>query len=543
MMESGTRTQRMTWGLITGFLLLQGGLAIDCARRWTPTHDEYWHLPLGLHAWRTGDVQADPINPPLPRMWAAWPLWLTGVAGGTVVPPGDAYAVGDAFLEAQREQHRSRFFIGRLMLLPGLALGGACLAVWAGGWWGRPAALLATVLWVGCPLLIVHGALVTHDFPVTLAVLAATAWQRERPHRWGGVLIGGLLGVACLTKLSAINLFLIIPVFWGLLPGSPRPGGRAAVRGMLQITLTTWGVIQLGYLGDTLVHGTIPLPLPGGFHAGFNALRQTVDAQHPVFLNGEWRLEGFRTYYLWGLWYLMPLGFWLSTALVLSDVRQWFLDRVELRRMLAMLWVIVAIIGPPSFTGNQLGVRYVLPAVPVLLLFASRAVVGVSPWRRRSLVVIGVLTLASLRQHPHHFGAQQELAFGLPREHLVDANLDWGQDLHALRDWMNAHPSPDELHLAYFGTVSPSRLGLEYSFPPQRFPVPGRSAVSVSFVAGRPHHLRDLNGQTYTANLDDFGYFRFFQPTVLIGSSIAVYDLTPEAIARYHAAVHAAHEQ
>lgn len=74
MMESGTRTQRMTRGLIGGLLLLQCGLAIDCARQWTPTHDEFWHLPLGLRAWRTGDLRADPINPPLPRLWAALPL-------------------------------------------------------------------------------------------------------------------------------------------------------------------------------------------------------------------------------------------------------------------------------------------------------------------------------------------------------------------------------------------------------------------------------------------------------------------------------------
>lgn len=45
----------------------------------TPTHDEYWHLPIGLAMWESGRFDQDRINPPLVRLWAAFPLYVSGV--------------------------------------------------------------------------------------------------------------------------------------------------------------------------------------------------------------------------------------------------------------------------------------------------------------------------------------------------------------------------------------------------------------------------------------------------------------------------------
>ncbi len=535
-----SRVARFAPIILGGLLLLQTILAVDSARRWTPTHDEYWHLPLGLHAWRTGDLRADPINPPLPRLWAALPLWLLDVDGGRLAGPPDTYRVGDAFLQAQGPAHRARYALARWMLIPGLCLGGLVVAAWAGHWWGRPAALLAACLWAGTPVLLVHASLVAHDYPVTLATLltlAATAWYRERP-RWSGpFVIGTLCGVAVLSKLSALNLVLILPGFWLLVPGRPHPGWLASLRGLGCLTLTVWIVCQLGYLGDTWTTGDWSL-IPKPIWRGLARVSRDLETSHPVFWNGEWRLAGFRGYYLGALWCVLPLGLWAALALNLTDIRTRWREPIERRRALALLWVAVMLLVPPSLAGNQLGVRYVLPVVPVLILLAARAAQGRPPaWRRYGLILCGLTAVAMLRHHPDHFSAWQELIAGEPREHLVDSNLDWGQDLHALRDRLAEHPEATPLHLAYFGTVSPSSLGLEYRFPPPLAPTPGWHALSVSFVAGRPHHLRDLNGQSYQANLDDFGYFRFFQPTARIGSSIVVYHLTEEDIARYYAAL------
>jgi hypothetical protein len=55
-------------------------------------------------------------------------------------------------------------------------------------------------------------------------------------------------------------------------------------------------------------------------------------------------------------------------------------------------------------------------------------------------------------------------AAGGPRggaKHLVDSNLDWGQDLPRLKRWMDAH-GVHEVDLAYFGTADPHAYGIAF---------------------------------------------------------------------------------
>jgi hypothetical protein len=76
----------------------------------------------------------------------------------------------------------------------------------------------------------------------------------------------------------------------------------------------------------------------------------------------------------------------------------------------------------------------------------------------------------------------------------VDSNIDWGQDLIRLKDWMAAH-GVDEIDLAYFGTADPRAYGIRFRkvsmlfdfFPelPAVWPEPGRHlAASVTLLAG-----------------------------------------------------------
>jgi len=49
-------------------------------------------------------------------------------------------------------------------------------------------------------------------------------------------------------------------------------------------------------------------------------------------------------------------------------------------------------------------------------------------------------------------------------KHLVDSSLDWGQDLPALKTWLDQHPNQSatgRLYLAYFGTALPRYYGIE----------------------------------------------------------------------------------
>jgi len=209
--------------------------------------------------------------------------------------------------------------------------------------------------------------------------------------------------------------------------------------------------------------------------------------------------------------------------------------------MAAIGMVVLAILIPASASGNQLGLRYVFPVIPLLIVFAASAArdwSSATTIRMGTVWGTGLLAIAALRFHPHHLSYFNELAGGPSRgvNHLVDSNLDWGQDLHSLRDYLHQHSSPKPLNLAYFGTASPSLLGIENQFPSSPQPQPGRYAISANFIAGRPHMLRDIDGRERQLALDELAPFRFFTPKAMMGYSIAYYEISPEDVARYHAA-------
>ncbi|TXT20514.1 MAG: hypothetical protein FD138_4209 [Planctomycetota bacterium] len=151
-----------------------------------------------------------------------------------------------------------------------------------------------------------------------------------------------------------------------------------------------------------------------------------------------------------------------------------------------------------------------------------------------------VLTFDPWRSHPEYLAYFNEFAGGIEggRFHLLDSNLDWGQDLHELKRFVAEHPEVESLSLAYFGTLPPESLGVRYENPPTRQPRPGWHAVSVNFVMGRPHWTRDGRGGTRSVYPgEDFSYFQFFEPKYRIGASIDMYHLTNEDVRRWHAAV------
>src|SRR4029078_7641846 len=50
----------------------------------------------------------------------------------------------------------------------------------------------------------------------------------------------------------------------------------------------------------------LPLPLPRDYLIGLDRQRAIMEAQHPVYLDGAWSLEGFPDYYPCALEYKLP---------------------------------------------------------------------------------------------------------------------------------------------------------------------------------------------------------------------------------------------
>jgi Dolichyl-phosphate-mannose-protein mannosyltransferase len=582
----GRRSLARFWLPVAALLAVQAALGITAAAQLTPTHDEYWHLPIGLLNLKTGRFDFDDLNPPLCRMLAALPLTLTPARTGTVGDYHDPQGWGDVFIAENHEHYQRWITLGRSMIVLLSVLGGLALALWARELFGDGAGVLAALFWACEPNLIAHGSLVTTDMGAAAFFVFAlySAWRFARRPGWGrGLLCGGLLGLAQLAKFTSLVLYPIavfVFVLVALFDSSAKPDDSAPTDstaapprpGLLKICMM-WGaafvlsvgIWNAGYLfrGSFATVGSyqfqsgvlkrmaarlpilsrLPVPLPRDYVSGLDHQRQIMEQKHPVYLDGQWSEDGFAGYYAWALLYKLPHALQLLDLLVLlwlvmpsGRPRRWATQAVILLPALVVL--IVAETSP-----MQLGIRYVLPVIPFAILFASQAA-GWFNWKQfpaRSLAttVLAAVMVLSIRYHPEHLSYFNELAGGPlgGREHLLDSNLDWGQDLGGLKKYLDEQPAEQgtnrEIGLAYFGTVPPAALGIHYHLPPGNAPQPGRFAVSVNFEQGRPHWVRTPAGTIQPVNIGQFEYFSFFQPVARIGYSIDVFELTERDVAEW----------
>jgi len=568
------QTSKGFWCIIGLMLLFQFCLGAYSAQKLTVTHDEYWHLPVGLLSWETGKFDYDRLNPPLIRTWSALPLLLTSAQTGKPAYSSDPADYGDAFLEANPEHYHHYYVLGRYSILLLSVATGILLAIWARELFGVSAACLAVFLWTMSPNILANAALGTQDLAIAGFFLATVycGWKFARNVSWKWALITGtVLGLAQLAKFTAILLVPILVIQWFLLRFKNTESTEILPQKSI---LARWGglllmscfVLNAGYLFQgtfqpvrdyqfqsselirlnqlpTLLQ-KIPLPIPRDYLMGFDLQRFIMQQSHPTYLDVQWELHGFRTYYLYALLYKLPHAL---QFLLLLAIFQWFKQRNQTNgmslRTLGMLTIpVISLILIASFSNNQLGLRYILPVFPFLFLLIAPLAEQLNFEKRKVfsyMIVVATLALPlSLRFAPDHLAYFNELSGG-PEDgdlHLVDSNLDWGQDLYRLKDYLQKNPT-EELKLAYFGTIPPSKLGIKYDLPPEFRPAPGTYAISASILQGRPYSVRKQDGSRHNVAHDALGYFRFFEPKAQLGYSINVYELTPDDVRRWETAV------
>jgi len=285
----------------------------------------------------------------------------------------------------------------------------------------------------------------------------------------------------------------------------------------------------------------LPVPLPYHYVAGFDAQKRESetgigpDGQrvgYPVFLNGEHRRSGWWYYYLACIAYKVPLFTlaWLGLATCLAIAR---IPPVRIARdgtfAIAALFILIAM---SAATDIDIGIRYVLPLWPFLCLWIGR-LGGLPPRRGRlalaAIALLGLVPVAGI--HPHYLSYFNAIAGGPVegRHRLIDSNLDWGQDLVALKRLLDQE-GIDKIWLAYFGNEDPATVGIDFELP--RGPEPGWNAVSVNYVMGLPFsHIRDGRGNRVRLERPLFIGYQRFEPVARAGYSIDLYYLTAEDIA------------
>ena len=545
-------------------LLIHAGLLLDVARYNCATHDEYWHIPVGLWNATHGQFHYENLNPPLPRVLAAVPLIMAGAETGRVDETADKEHRADAFVAANRDRYPSLVTLARIPSILISVLTGWVLASWAREVFGPGAAVLSAVLWSFSPNVLGHASLVTSDVPAACAMLLTLrcAWKYAVAPSWSlSLLLGLWLGLAQLVKFTCLLAYPLVVAVWWIQrcrnsDRQPQTYRQTLLQWIVLLTLSLT-VINAGYLfhgsGRLLkayqfqsqamqqiqslsLLSSLPVPLPADFVEGVDHQRHVMAQWHPVYLDGEWSFEGFRNYYLSAWWYKSPHAIQILLALAVLAVCWPRRERRHLRLQVTLLLPVLLLFFVASSSSMQLGYRYLLPVTPFVFLFAAQLA---SAGGRRigmpqaAALAAAIALVATARCHPHYLSYFNERSGGPEnaQTHLLDSNLDWGQDLLALRDYVRSNRI-ENLRLAYFGMVVPTDIGLPYTVPRSDTLTPGWFAISANFVGGRPHTIRNPDGSHDSVDVNAFAWFRWFEPRARIGHSILVYELTREDIDR-----------
>jgi hypothetical protein len=489
--------------------------------------DEPAHIVTGLQLHQSGGNAFDYGHPRLPVFLIGWGPFLGGVrlAGAADGELPRSFGGGHDYWKA--------LTLGRMGTLPFVPVLVVYSYLWGASLFGTRAGLAACFLATFSPNLLAHAGLATVDFAVTTAVLAAAFHLRRwalHPTWKNSVLAGSICGLAVLCKLSAAAFLtpIALAYLWiarwergKLAEKPPRNVAPRAVAGCAAALGIIWLVYLLtGYssasfeqmvqrslnygkqYGLPFASGEAKPPagayaaakwfpiVPPPMRAGLVALGAHAQNGHESFLLGDRSRTGW--------WYYFPVALAVKTTLPLlvlivlaAVVLALECSRERLRRSLYALAGAAGVLAIGMAASINIGIRHVLPIYPFLAVFAAGVFAPrpTAAGRRRAATALGLLLLAghgieSAAAHPDYLGYFNQIARGREAEFLVDSNLDWGQDLARLSEYVRKM-GIEQLHLSYFGTADPAGFGIAgvKDFGPDDRPT-GWIAISASHLQG-----------------------------------------------------------
>jgi len=206
-----------------------------------------------------------------------------------------------------------------------------------------------------------------------------------------------------------------------------------------------------------------------------------------------------------------------------------------------------------SKTGFSHHLRYVLPCIPFVFIWISQlwySASSIPPQAKRSLGVVPILatlllcytTFSSLYYSLHNLAYFNEVAGGPEGgpKHLINSNIDWGQDLLHLEAWIKENGEGKRVYLAYDNYVNPFVFDIDGIEPwpmkraskldvtktaAQSPEIPdGYFAISINQLYEFPWPLRDRTNKFYYLDLSPLKNLRAIKPVAIAGYSIYIYS-------------------
>lgn len=466
-------------------------------RRESCTNDELIHLPAGYTYLLKRDFRLNPEHPPLIKVLCALPL----LALHPKIDFSDPSWIGSP----RQSTFGSKFLYsndaGRLLLrgrsialLISLLLGFFTFR-WAQQMYGNVSGVIALVLFCFSPSLIAHSHLITTDVGVTafLTISFYFLWKYRKFSRKASLAWSAFaMGAALASKFSALVFFpMAILLIWAKpssgssgdhdfdrnkWPASPQevpktspkktgrggsptdlPWPRMFLKSFLTRSTSKWlagmtfiaiavVVAQLAYLGS---------PDLSLYLKGFDQIQKNHLSFVPHYLHGELK-EGTWWYYFL-VAFLVKETVGLILLLLIRLIRFFRHFKFEGESFAFLVLPSLVYFVAVSVRADPLGIRYLLPVFPFLMIFSSNAIEYLIR-QKFAVWAIWILLAAhvasSLAAFPHHLSYFNEGVGGPSHgmDWLDDSNVDWGQELKALKKVL------DERHISNVTLYSFSRF-------------------------------------------------------------------------------------
>ncbi|MFH1181182.1 MAG: glycosyltransferase family 39 protein [bacterium] len=562
-------TNKLTNAIAAGLLVFVGIITFFSMKGDSLTMDELAHLPAGYSYLTQKDMRLNPEHPPLIKDLAALPLlfikninfpadiksWQEDVNG--------QWDFGRELLFRSGNPTAKMIFWGRIPMILLLLLLGFYILKFTRHFFGNKAGLLALFLFSFSPTLLAHGRLVTTDVAAAFGAIFAIYYFLKAlaaPTKKNIIFTGLAIGVAELLKFSLILLFPLfgfLALIWWLIKSGNLKQVLKITAFTFIISLVLIGVVyqyhiwnypkerQINDIQSALgSHFSAKLltPMAGNpilrpysqYGLGLAMIMQRAVGGNTTYFLGEISREGWKTYF--PIVYLIkePLAFHILTLLALIFA-VWQFKRFRLRQHFTIFAMLsfVALYWLTSLNSNlNIGVRHLLPVFPFTIILVSAATISwlKPPFLKTKYSLLGILIfwqiISVISVYPSFLAYFNELAGGPKNgyKYVADSNLDWGQDLKRLTQWVDKNKI-DKIYVDYFGGADPGYY-LKEKFAPWRgdrnsseLPPGSYLAISATFLQGG----RGIPAPGFNQSTGSYLWLNEYQPITTIGQSIFVY--------------------
>lgn len=421
------------------------------AQNFSPSSDEITHLPSGYSYWKTGEVILNFQHPPLVKLLSSFPLLFLNLNfdendPNLIGPSKNEWQFGHKFLFANDADKLLLF--GRIAPILISVLLGLYIFKWALEMFGRKAGIMSLFLYAFMPNIIAHAQFVTTDVAVA-AFSFITLYYLWKLFKTGSkkfiIHTGISLGLALSSKFSGVLLipimaFLLFVYVW-------KNGGNYFLKTKRFFNYS----VLIGAIGFLALYIIYLFPSGLDFYLkGFRSVYSDISASYYYYLNGNFSRDGWWHYFIFAFIIKTPIPALIAFALSFVAYKKYKLTGLEKQFIFIP---VIAFLLIASLKAENIGVRYILPIYPFLILYASGLAELNWNFNKKAFFILAAglgiwYIFSAVRIYPDYLAYFNEFVSGPANgyKYLDDSNVEWGQDLKRLRAYQVQHPETKVLY-------------------------------------------------------------------------------------------------